>query len=41
MSGNDRLDTESAAVRSIRRRNDIEKFTWRTHQYFVNFESQI
>ena len=41
MLGNDRLETASTAVTSIRRRNDIEKSTWRTHRYFVDFESQI
>ena len=28
------METVSTAVTSIRRRNDIEKYTWRTHQYF-------
>ena len=34
-------ETASTAVTSIRRRNDIEKSTWRTHQYFVDLESRI
>ena len=41
MLANDRLETASTAVASIRRRNDIEKSTWRTHRYFVDFESRI
>ena len=41
MLENDRMETSSAEVASIRRRNDIEKSTWRTHRYFVNFESRI
>ena len=41
MLGNDRMETASTEVRSTQRRNDIEKSTWRTHRYFVNFESQI
>ena len=31
MLGNDRIETASTAVTSIRRRNDTEKSTWRTH----------
>ena len=31
----------TAEVTSIRRRKDIEKSTWRTYQYFVDFESGI
>ena len=31
----------STEVVSIRRRNDIEKSTWRTHRYFFHFESRI
>ena len=30
-----------SAITSIRRRNDTEKSTWRTHRYCVDFESQI
>ena len=41
MLGNDRMKTASTAVTSIQRRNDIEKSTWRTHRYFVDFESRI
>ena len=41
MLGNDRLETASVAVTSIRRRNDIEKSMWRTHRYFVDLESRI
>ena len=38
---NDRMETASSAVTSIRRRNNKEKSTWRTHRYFVAFESRI
>ena len=43
MLGNDRMETASREreVTSIRRRYDIEKSTWRTHRYFVDFESRI
>ena len=41
MLENDRMEIASKAVTSIRHRNDIEKSTWRTHRYFVNFESRI
>ena len=41
MLGNDRMETYSAGVMSIRRRNDIEKSTWRIHQYFADIESRI
>ena len=41
MLGNDRMETASTAVTSIRSRSDIEKSTWRTHQYFVDFESRF
>ena len=41
MLGNDRIETASTKVTSIRRRNDKEKSTWRTQQYFVDFESRI
>ena len=35
------METVSTEVTLIRRRNDIEKSTWRTHRYFVDFESRI
>ena len=41
MLENDRIETASTEVTSIWRRNDIEKSTWRTHRYFVDFESRI
>ena len=41
MLGNNRLETDSTAVTSIRHRNDIEKSTWKTHRYFGDFESRI
>ena len=41
MFENDRKETASKAVTSIRHQNDIEKSTWKTHRYVVNFESQI
>ena len=41
MLENDRMETASTEVTSIRRRSDSEKSTWRTHQYFVDFESRI
>ena len=41
MFQNDRKETESKAVSPIRHRNAIEKFTWKTHRYFVDFESRI
>ena len=31
----------SLKVTSIRHQNDIEKNTWKTHQYFIDFESRI
>ena len=41
MLANDRLQKYSCTeVTSIGRRNNREKSTWRTHQYFVNFESR-
>ena len=39
MLGNDRMETASTEVTSIRPRNDIEKSTWRTNRYFIDFES--
>ena len=41
MLGNDRMKTTSTEVTSIPRRNDIQKLTWRTYRYFVDFESRI
>ena len=35
------METPSTEVTPILRRNNVEKSTWRTHQYFVNFESRI
>ena len=35
------METESTEVTSIGHRNDIEKSTWRTYRYFVDFESRI
>ena len=41
MLGNDRMETASTAVSSIRCWNNIEKSTLRTHRCFVDFESRI
>ena len=41
MLENDSMETESTEVTLIRRRYDIEESTWRTHRYFVDFESRI
>ena len=41
MLANDRMETASTEVTSIRYRNDMEKSTWRTDRYFVDFESRI
>ena len=41
MLENDRMEKSSTEVTSIWRRNDINKSTWRTHRYFVDFESRI
>ena len=41
MLGNNTMETTSKEVTSIRRRNNVEKSTWGTHRYFVDFESQI
>ena len=41
MLQNDKMETASTGVKSMRHRNDIEKSTWRSHRYFVNFESRI
>ena len=40
MLENDRMETASTEVMSIWRQNDTEKPTWRTHRYFVDFESR-
>ena len=41
MLGNNTMETASTEVTSIRYRNHVEKSTWRTHRYFVDFESRI
>ena len=41
MLENDRMKTASTEVMSIRRQKDIEKSTWKTHRYVIDFESQI
>ena len=41
MLGSDRMETENTEATSNRRRNDIEKSMWKTHQYFVDFENQV
>ena len=41
MFENDRKETASKAVTSVQHRNGIEKSTWKTHRYFVDFESRI
>ena len=40
MLGNNTMETASTEVTSIRRRNNVEKSTWKTHRYFVDFESR-
>ena len=35
------METASTEVTSVQRRNDMEKSTWKIHQYFVDFESRI
>ena len=35
------METTSTEITSIRRQNSIEKSTWGTHRYFVDFESRI
>ena len=35
------METASTEATSIQRRNDIEKSTWKTNRYFVDFESRI
>ena len=39
--GNDRMETVRTEATPIRRRNGIEKSTWRTNRYFVDFELRI
>ena len=41
MLENDRIESTSREVTSIRRRNDIEKSTRKTQWYFIDFESGI
>ena len=41
MFENDRKEIAIKAITSIRHRNDKEKFTWKTHRYFIDFESRI
>ena len=41
MLENNAMETASTKVTSIRRRNYVEKSTWRTHRYYVDFESRI
>ena len=42
MLGNDTMETASTDVTSIRRcPMSFEKSTWKTHRYFVDFESRI
>ena len=41
MLENDRMETASTEVTSIRRQNDIEKSKWNNHWYFIGFESRI
>ena len=41
MLGNDRMKTTSTEVMSTRYRNNIQISTWRTRQYFVDFERRI
>ena len=41
MLENDTMETANTEVTSTRRRNNIEKSTWRTHRYFLDFESRI
>ena len=35
------MEKASTEVMSIWRRNNVKKSTWRTHRYFVDFESRI
>ena len=41
MLENNKMATTSTEVTSIQRRNKVEKFTWRNHRYFVDFESRM
>ena len=41
MLGNNTMESASTEVTSIRCRSNVEKSMWKTHQYFVHFESQI
>ena len=41
MLGNNTMETTSTEVTFIRRRNNVKKSTWKTHRYFVDFESRI
>ena len=41
MLGNNTMETASTEVMSIRSRNNVEKSTWKTHRYLVDFESRI
>ena len=41
MLGNDIMEKKSKAVSSICRGNDTEKSMWKTHRYFVDFESRV
>ena len=41
MLGNYPMKTASTEITSLRRRNDLEKLTWRIHRYFADFDSGI
>ena len=41
MLENNTIETASTEVTSIQRRNNVEKSKWKTHRYFVDFESRI
>ena len=41
MLENNKTETLSTEIMSVRRQNNVEKSTWRTHRYFVDFESRI
>ena len=41
MLGNDTMEIASTEVTSIQHRNDIEKSTWRTQRYSIDFKSRI
>ena len=41
MLGKNTMETASTEVKSILRRNKAEKSTWKTHRYFVDFESRF